>query len=92
MRFKSVRTCDGSGSLQMVSGPDTRLCASEDIVPQGSKHETVCLRTLAPKGVDLAGAPHRLEKRKSASEEVGPRRGWIMMSHIGWERRTKLPL
>ena len=38
----------------------------------------------APKGMDLGVVPHRLEEGKSASEDAGPRRGWIVMSHIGW--------
>ena len=42
------------------------------------------VRTLAPNGVDLVGVPHQLEKEKSSSEDVGPRRGWIVTSHIGW--------
>ena len=42
------------------------------------------IRTLAPKGVDLEGVPHRLEKGTSVSENAGPKRGWIVMSHIGW--------
>ena len=33
------------------------------------------VRTLAPKEVDLGVVPHRLEEGKSASEDVGPRRG-----------------
>ena len=42
------------------------------------------VRTLGPKGVDLGAVPHRLEEGKSVSENVGPERGWIVMSHIGW--------
>ena len=42
------------------------------------------VRTLAPKGVDLGAVPHRLEEGKSASEDAGPQRGWIVMSHIDW--------
>ena len=43
------------------------------------------IRTLAPKGVDLEAVPRRLEEGNSANEDTGPRRGWIVMSHIGWE-------
>ena len=35
-------------------------------------------------GVDLGAVPHRLEEEKSASEDTGPQRRWIAMSHIGW--------
>ena len=51
-------------------GVDTRRCASKDAGPQ--------------RGVDLGAVPHRLEEGKSASEDAEPRRGWIVMSHIGW--------
>ena len=37
----------------------------------------------ARKGVDC-DVPHRLEEGKSVNEDAGPRRGWIVMSHIGW--------
>ena len=30
------------------------------------------------------GVPHQLGKGTSVSEDAGPRRGWIMRSHIGW--------
>ena len=50
-------------------GVDTRRCASKD----------AGLR----RGVDW-GVPHRLEKGTSASEDAGPRRGWIVRSYIGW--------
>ena len=29
--------------------------------------------------------PHQSEEGKSASKDVGPEGGWIVMSHIGWE-------
>ena len=33
------------------------------------------VRTLASKGVDLGGIPHRLEEGKSASEDTGAQKG-----------------
>ena len=51
-------------------GVDMRRCASKNAGPQ--------------RGVNLGVVPHRLEEGKSASEDTGPRRGWIVMSHIGW--------
>ena len=39
---------------------------------------------LGKRGVDLVVVPRQLEKGTSASEDTGPRRGWIVMSHIGW--------
>ena len=42
------------------------------------------VKTLGSKGVDLEAIPHRLEERKSVSENAGPEGGWIVMSHIGW--------
>ena len=43
----------------------------------------------APKGVDC-DVLHWLGRYgclgKSVSEDAGPRRGWIVMSYIGWER------
>ena len=45
----------------------------------------------APKGVDLGAVLHRLEEGKSASEDVGPQRGWIWgRSHIDW-RKERVP-
>ena len=44
----------------------------------------MAVKRLAPKGEDLEGVPHRLKKGTSASEDAGPRRVWIVMSHIGW--------
>ena len=34
--------------------------------------------------MDLGAIPHRLDERKSASDDAGPKDGWIVMSHIGW--------
>ena len=63
-----VRTlCPKWGWICPRKGVDTRRCASKDTVPQI--------------GVDLGAVPHRLEERKSASENAGPQ-GWIVMSHI----------
>ena len=64
----------GSGrcvSLLVVprKGVDTRRCASKDARPQRGGFGVV---------------PHRLKERKSVNEDAGPRRGWIVMSHIGW--------
>ena len=42
------------------------------------------VRMLGPKGGGFGRVPHRLEKGTSANEDVGPRREWIVMSHIGW--------
>ena len=63
-------------SLLAISreGVDTRRCASKDAGPQ--------------RMVDLGVVPHRLEEEKSVSEDVGLQRGWIVMSHVGWGRRT----
>ena len=51
-------------------GVDTRQCANKDTGPK--------------KWVDLGAVSHRLEEGKSASKDAEPRRGWIVMSHIGW--------
>ena len=39
-------------------------------------------RTLGCERCEL-GDPHRLEKETSVSEDVGPKGGWIVRSHIG---------
>ena len=35
-------------------------------------------------GIELVGITHRSEKVTNVSEDAGPRKGWIVMSHIGW--------
>ena len=58
-------------------GVDKRRCASKD--------------AWAPKGGRFGAVAHRLEEGKSVSENVGLRRGWIVMSHIGWgEEQTTI--
>ena len=47
---------------------DTRRCASKDDGPEEGG----------------LGVSHRLEKGTSAREDVGPQRGWIVRSHVGW--------
>ena len=32
----------------------------------------------------IGGVPQRLDNGTSASENTGPRRGWIVRFHIGW--------
>ena len=49
------------------------------------------VRTLAPKGVDLVGVSHRLEKGTSASEVAGPRREVDCDVPRWLGRRTKHP-
>ena len=52
--------------------------------PEWGRHETMCQQKhWAPKEVDW-GVPHRLEKGMSVNEDARPRRGWIVISHIGW--------
>ena len=49
---------------------DTRQCASKDAGPKG--------------GWIWWGSHIELEKETSVSEDVGPQRWWIVMSHIDW--------
>ena len=69
----------------MVLEPDTGRCASFLVVPRRGVDTRQCASKDAGsrRGVDLGVVPHRLEEGKSASEDAGPRRGWIVMSHIG---------
>ena len=48
----------------------------------------VPVRMSGLKGCRL-GVPYRLEKRTNACENAGPRKGWIVRSHVQLERRTK---
>ena len=48
---------------------------------EGGTRGGVPIRTLAPKGMDW-GVLHRLEGN-DVNEDTGPRRGWIVRSHIG---------
>ena len=43
----------------------------------------MCQRGHWASGVDCE-IPHRLERETSASKDVGPRRGWIVRSHVDW--------
>ena len=43
------------------------------------------VRTLGTKAGGFGGVPHQLEKVTSASKDVGPQRGWIVRTHVGWE-------
>ena len=75
-----------SGPLQMISELDTRRCVSLLAVPwRGVDTRRCASKDAEPRrGVNLVAVPHRLEKGTSADENVGPWRGWIVMSHIGW--------
>ena len=78
MHFEtSKRTISPSGELgplQMVLELDTERCVSEF---EGGGHWAVWVTM----GVDHE-ISHRWERGMSASEDVGPRRGWIVRSHI----------
>ena len=61
------------------------------LFPEGGRHEAVCQsRRSAPRGLDLLGVPHRLEKGTSASEDAGLRRGvdCEILHRLGGERNT----
>ena len=55
------RTISGSvelGSLQIVSKPNTKQCASkEGCSPKGGRHEAIC-QDAAQRRVDFLGVPH----------------------------------
>ena len=50
---------------------------------QSQTLDDVPVRTLGLKGGEFGDGPTSI-KGMSASEDAGPRRGWIVMSHIGW--------
>ena len=83
---RTISASGGSEPLQMVSEPDTGRCVSLLAVPRRGVDTRWCAsKDAEPQtGVDLGVVPHRLEEGKNACEDVGPRRGWIVMSHIGW--------
>ena len=74
--------------LQMVSELDTGQCSSEEAEPRKGVDTRRCAcKDVGPqKRMDLGGrrVPYRLQKGTSASEDAGPRRGWMLRSHISW--------
>ena len=64
---------------------DTRQCASKNTEPRRRVDTKRCATEDAGprKSVDCE-IPHRLKRGMSVSEDVGPERGWIVRSHIGW--------
>ena len=71
-----IYASSGSGPLQMVSEPSFGRCANLLVVPRRGVDTRRCIiKDVGPqRGVDLGAVPHRLEERKSASEDAGPRR------------------
>ena len=57
------------------------MCQPSRCSPKGVNSRRCASKDAGP----LGAVPHRLEEGKSVIEDVGPRRGWIVMSHIGWE-------
>ena len=75
---RTISTSGESGSLQIVSAPDTGQCASLFVVPRKGVDTRGCAsKDAGPKGVNLMVVPRRLEKGMSANEDVGFRRGWL---------------
>ena len=79
--------------LQMVSELDTEPCVSEEAEPRrGVDMDTkrCASKYVGPRRrVDWGGGgevSYRLEKGTSTSEDAGPRRGWMLRSHISWRR------
>ena len=69
----------------MVSEPDTGLCVSLLAAPRRGVDTRRCASKVTdPEGVDLGAVPYRWEEGNSTSEDAGPQREWIVMSHIGW--------
>ena len=81
-----MSTSGGFRSLQMVSEPITGRCAGLLAVSRRGVDTRRCASKVArpQRVVDLGTVPHRLDKRMSASEDAGARRGVIVMSLIGW--------
>ena len=69
----------------MVSEPDTGRCVSLLVVPRKRVDTKWCVsKDAGPKGGGFRGGPTSIEGRKECQRGPWPRRGWIMMSHIGW--------
>ena len=75
----------GSWLLQMVSESDTGRCVNLLAVPRRGIDTRRCVnKDVGPqREVDLGAVPHRSEEGTSASEDAGPQKGWIVMSHMG---------
>ena len=82
---RTISTSSGLGFLPMVSKPGSGWYANKEAKPRrGDGHKVVCQQGhWISKGGGLE-VPHRLKKGTSASEDAGPRRGWIVRSHIVW--------
>ena len=97
MRFKTLRgslegkiqrgqylLAVGLGGYKWYQSQTPDDVSARRLSPEGGGHEVVCQQgRWALKGVDWR-VPHRLEKGTSASENVGPKGGWIIRSHIDW--------
>ena len=81
---RTISATGGLELLQMVSDPGTGDVSVKRLSLEGGwTRDGVPARTLGPEGGGL-WVPHQLEKGMSGSEDGGPRRGWIVRSHIGW--------
>jgi len=70
----------------MVSEPDTRQCANEEVESQrGWTRDGVPARTLRPKGGWIEGSHIDWRRKRVPARTLGPKGGWIVRSHIGWE-------
>ena len=76
---------DGLGILEIVSEPDTRQCANKEAESRREVDTRRCASEDAePLRRWIGRVPYRLERETSASKDVGPQKGWIVRSHVGW--------
>ena len=72
----------------MVSEPDTRQCASEEVEPQRKVDTRRCAsKDVGPPkggGSGLGGSYIDWRRERASAKTLGSERGWIEISHIGW--------
>ena len=80
-----MSTNGGLGSLQMVSEPDTRQCASEEVEPRRGVDTRWCANKDAGPLVGwIRGSHVDWRRERVPARTLEPEGGWIVRSHIGW--------
>ena len=70
----------------MVSKPDTRQCASEEVEPQRGVDTRWCASTLGPEEGWIGGLYIDWRRERVSARMLGLEGRWIVRSHIRWTR------
>jgi len=58
--------------------------SARTLAPKWGRHRTVARKDTRPRKEVNCEISHRSKREMSASEDTGPRKGWIIRSHISW--------